>query len=56
VLLASGPNDAAASDHGVEALRVKGAVVPELTPVSYSLHPCEASLASQPPLPLATVV
>jgi len=46
----------ATSAHGVEALSVNGVVVAEPSPVWYSLHPCEAWLASHPPLPLATVV
>ena len=49
-------NDKATSTQGVEALSVNGAVVAEPSPVRYSLHPWEASLASQPPAPLATVV
>jgi hypothetical protein len=48
--------DKAASAHGVEALSVNGVVVAEPSPVRYSLHPWEASLASQPPAPLATAV
>jgi hypothetical protein len=51
-----GVKDMATSTHGIEALSVNGAVVAEPNPVRYSLHPWEASLASQPPAPLATVV
>ena len=51
-----GVKDTATSAHGVEALSVNGVVVAEPSPVWYSSHPWEASLASQPPAPLATVV
>jgi len=52
----AGAKDIAASAHGVEALRVKGAVVAEPNPDSYSLHPWAAWVPSHPPAPLKTVV